>query len=69
MKDLKLFEALRTSCLETTAMVLNIINGMLMILGREISEKLGIAAYSIDDIDKVGIGEIMQRALERINPE
>lgn len=36
---------------------------------REISEKLGIAAYSIDDIDKVGIGEIMQRALERINPE
>ena len=69
MKGLKLFEALCTSCLETNAMVPNIIHRILIVLCREISEKLGIAAYSIDDIDKVGIGEIMQRALERINPE
>ena len=69
MKGLKLFEILAASCLETNSMVLNIIHRILMILCREISEKLGIAAYSIDDIDKVGIGEIMQRALERINPE
>ncbi|XP_068730884.1 arginase-1-like isoform X2 [Montipora capricornis] len=36
---------------------------------KEIAENLGIAAYTIDDIDKEGIGEIIHRALERINPE
>lgn len=35
---------------------------------REICEELGIAAYTIDDIDKDGIGEIIQKALKRINP-
>ena len=42
---------------------------ILMIYCREIAENLGIAAYTIDDIDKEGIGEIIHRALERINPE
>lgn len=35
---------------------------------REICDELGIAAYTIDDIDKVGIGEVIQKALESINP-
>ncbi|KAJ7379941.1 Amino-acid acetyltransferase, mitochondrial [Desmophyllum pertusum] len=35
---------------------------------REICEKLGIASYTIDDIDKDGIGVIIKKALKRINP-
>lgn len=36
---------------------------------REICEKLGIASYTIDDIDKDGIGVIIEKALEKINPK
>ncbi|KAL9952043.1 hypothetical protein ACROYT_G039243 [Oculina patagonica] len=35
---------------------------------REICEQLGIACYTIDDIDKDGIGVIIEKALEKINP-
>lgn len=36
---------------------------------REICDQLGIASYTIDDIDKDGIGVIIEKALERINPK
>lgn len=36
---------------------------------REICEQLGIASYTIDDIDKDGIGVIIEKALKRINPK
>jgi len=42
---------------------------MAQLFNREICEDLGIAAYTIDDIDKDGIGEIIQKALQRINPK
>jgi len=42
---------------------------MAQLYNREICEGLGIAAYTIDDIDKDGIGEIIQKALQRINPK
>lgn len=35
---------------------------------REICKQLGIASYTIDDIDKDGIGVIIEKALEKINP-
>lgn len=36
---------------------------------RDICKHLGIAAYTIDDVDKDGIGVIIEKALEKINPE
>ena len=36
---------------------------------RDICKHLGIAAYTIDDVDKDGIGVIIEKALEKINPK
>lgn len=36
---------------------------------RDICKHLGIAAYTIDDVDKDGIGVIIEKALEKINPD
>ena len=36
---------------------------------RDICKRLGIAAYTIDDVDKDGIGVIIEKALEKINPK
>ena len=35
---------------------------------REICEKLGITAFSVDDVDKYGLDEVVQRSLDKINP-
>ena len=36
---------------------------------RDICKHLGIAAYTIDDVDKDGIGVIIEKALGKINPK
>ena len=36
---------------------------------RDICKRLGIAAYTIDDVDKDGIGVIIEKALDKINPK
>ena len=46
-----------------------ILGCVLLLNFREICEQLGIASYTIDDIDKDGIGVIIEKALEKINPK
>ena len=53
---------------DLTTYLMLLISLLLQLDCREICDELGIAAYTIDDIDKVGIGEVIQKALESINP-